>query len=54
MQAFFFFAQLKIKKSYPVQADGEPWIQSPGDINISAMGQANMLQCSNADDDDDI
>lgn len=38
--------RIQMKESFPVQADGEPWIQSPCEINISCHGQARMLQCS--------
>lgn len=35
-----------MKNSFPVQADGEPWIQSPCEINIASQGQAKMLKYS--------
>lgn len=35
-----------MKESFPVQADGEPWIQSPCEVNITCHGQAKMLKCS--------
>lgn len=38
--------RIQLKESFPVQADGEPWIQTPSEINISCNGQAKMLQCS--------
>lgn len=38
--------RLVMKDTYPVQADGEPWIQSPCEVNISCQGQAKMLKCS--------
>lgn len=38
--------RIRMKESFPVQADGEPWIQAPSDIHISCNGQAKMLQCS--------
>lgn len=38
--------RLIMKDTYPVQADGEPWIQSPCEVNISCQGQAKMLKCS--------
>lgn len=36
-----------IKESLPVQADGEPWIQTACQVNISPQGQAKMLKCLN-------
>lgn len=36
--------RIVLKESFPVQADGEPWIQYPCELNISAQGQANMLK----------
>lgn len=36
-----------IKEGLPVQADGEPWIQSPCEVNITQQGQAKMLKCLN-------
>lgn len=38
--------RIRMRNTYPVQADGEPWIQSPCEISISCFGQAKMLQCS--------
>lgn len=38
--------RIRVKESFPVQADGEPWIQAPSEVNISCNGQAKMLQCS--------
>lgn len=38
--------RIRMRESFPVQADGEPWIQTPSEINISCNGQAKMLQCS--------
>lgn len=38
--------RIQMKDSFPVQADGEPWIQSPCELNISCHGQARMLKCS--------
>lgn len=35
-----------IKQTCPVQADGEPWIQIPAEINITLKGQAKMLKCA--------
>lgn len=37
--------RIRMKESFPVQADGEPWIQAPSEINITCNGQAKMLQC---------
>lgn len=37
--------RIHMKESFPVQADGEPWIQSPCEITITCQGQAKMLQC---------
>lgn len=38
--------RIQMRESFPVQADGEPWIQAPSDVHISSNGQAKMLQCS--------
>lgn len=38
--------RIRMKQSFPVQADGEPWIQTPSEINITCDGQAKMLKCS--------
>lgn len=38
--------RIRMIESFPVQADGEPWIQTPSEINITCNGQAKMLQCS--------
>lgn len=38
--------RVRMKQSFPVQADGEPWIQAPSEINITCDGQAKMLKCS--------
>lgn len=38
--------KIVIKASFPVQADGEPWIQHPCELNINSQGQANMLKYS--------
>lgn len=38
--------RIRMKQSFPVQADGEPWIQAPSEINITCDGQAKMLQYS--------
>lgn len=38
--------RIQMKESFPVQADGEPWLQAPSEINISCNGQAKMLQYS--------
>lgn len=35
-----------MRDSFPVQADGEPWIQSPCEISIACNGQVKMLKCS--------
>jgi diacylglycerol kinase (ATP) len=37
--------KIKILEKCPVQADGEPWIQSKAKIKISCHGQATMLKC---------
>lgn len=36
--------RIRLKQSFPVQADGEPWIQTPSEINVTCNGQAKMLQ----------
>lgn len=38
--------RIRMRDAYPVQADGEPWIQSPCEISISCYGQAKMLRCA--------
>lgn len=38
--------RIRMRESFPVQADGEPWIQTPCDLKISCNGQAKMLQYS--------
>lgn len=38
--------RIRIKESFPVQADGEPWIQAPSVVTITNDGQAKMLRCS--------
>lgn len=38
--------RIQMKQSFPVQADGEPWIQTPCELNITCNGQAKVLQCS--------
>lgn len=38
--------RIRMKESFPVQADGEPWIQAPCEVTITCNGQAKMLQCS--------
>lgn len=38
--------RIVMKDSFPVQADGEPWIQSQCELSISCYGQAKMLKCS--------
>lgn len=38
--------RIVMRESFPVQADGEPWVQSPCEINISSNGQVKMLKCS--------
>lgn len=38
--------RIVMKDSFPVQADGEPWIQHPCELTISSQGQANMLKYS--------
>lgn len=43
--------RIQMLRPYPVQADGEPWIQSPCEISISCYGQAKMLQCSSISSD---
>lgn len=36
--------RIVLKDTFPVQADGEPWIQHPCELNVSSQGQANMLK----------
>lgn len=36
--------KLRLHGTLPVQADGEPWMQSPCDISIGHCGQATMLR----------
>lgn len=36
--------RVKLLANCPVQADGEPWLQTPCEIKISAKGQAKMLR----------
>lgn len=38
--------RIVMNDSFPVQADGEPWIQHPCEVNIAAQGQATMLKYS--------
>ncbi|KAG4065720.1 hypothetical protein HA402_012398 [Bradysia odoriphaga] len=38
--------RIVIREPFPVQADGEPWIQSPCEVNISCNGQVKMLKCT--------
>lgn len=38
--------RIVMKESFPVQADGEPWVQSQCEVNISCNGQVKMLKCS--------
>lgn len=38
--------RIVMRDSFPVQADGEPWVQSPCELNISCNGQVKMLKCS--------
>ncbi|KAJ6633775.1 Diacylglycerol kinase epsilon [Pseudolycoriella hygida] len=35
-----------VRESFPVQADGEPWVQTPCELNISCNGQVKMLKCT--------
>lgn len=37
--------RIVMRDSFPIQADGEPWIQHPCEITITSDGQARMLQC---------
>ena len=39
--------RLKLNTTLPVQADGEPWLQSNCDITINHHGQATMLKKTN-------
>ncbi|XP_055533315.1 diacylglycerol kinase epsilon [Wyeomyia smithii] len=36
--------RLQLHSTLPVQADGEPWMQAPCDININHCGQVTMLR----------
>lgn len=36
--------KIVMRESFPVQTDGEPWIQHPCEINITPEGQAKMLK----------
>lgn len=38
--------RIVLKESLPVQADGEPWIQHPCQINVSLDGKAVVLKAS--------
>lgn len=38
--------RIVMKEAFPVQADGEPWVQSNCELNISCNGQVKMLKCS--------
>jgi len=36
--------QMQVKETVPMQADGEPWMQSPADIRLSSRSQARVLK----------
>ncbi|EDW32883.1 GL10215 [Drosophila persimilis] len=36
--------RLQVKETVPMQADGEPWMQSPADIRLQARSQARVLK----------
>lgn len=38
--------RIVIQESFPVQADGEPWVQSPCELSIYCNGQVKMLKSS--------
>ncbi|XP_077466029.1 diacylglycerol kinase theta [Stigmatopora argus] len=43
------YMRVTLKKAFPVQVDGEPWLQAPGHIIVSAAGtKVRMLKKSNS------
>lgn len=42
------YIRITVNKPIPVQVDGEPWIQSPGEIIISAAGPKVLLYTFNS------
>ncbi|XP_077589720.1 diacylglycerol kinase theta [Stigmatopora nigra] len=43
------YMRVTLKKAFPVQVDGEPWLQAPGQIIVSAAGtKVRMLKKSNS------
>lgn len=36
--------KIVMRQTFPVQADGEPWLQTPAEFTITHSGQAQMLK----------